>query len=326
MKQQGLITRRSLIAAAGFAAAVPAFAAQDETWPRRPIRLVVPFAAGNGLDVVARLISEPLANVLGQPVIVDNRPGAAGVIGAHNVAKSPPDGHTFLLSPDSLITLMPHIKANLVYDPFKDFAPVTRLTSVPLYLITTPNQPFESVAQLISAAKARPGAINYGSYGVGSSAHTRMEYFNNLAGTKMMHVPYGNSPLPELLAGLVQVSFDSGAVVLPMLQGKKIRVLAVTSLKRTAALPDVPTVAEALAGYEADGWHGVYFPKGTPAPIVERMNAELIRIIRDSKLKQRLSDLGIEAAGTSVAELDRFAHSEFAKWGRIAREHNIRMD
>lgn len=321
---EGHITRRKLLAAMG-AAAVPAFAAQGEGWPLRPIRLVVPFAAGNGLDVVARLVGDSLARALGQPIVVDNRPGAAGIIGASTVAKSAPDGYTLLISPDSLITLMPHINSKIPYDPFKDFAPVTRLTSVPLYLITTPNQPYESVAQLIAAAKAKPGSINYGSYGIGSSAHTRMAYFNDLAGTKMTHVPYANSPLPELLSGLVQVAFEAATVTIPMLRAKKVRVLAVTSAKRTAALPEVPTLAETVPGYEADGWHGIYFPKGTSPEIVERMNMELVKIMTSPEIKLRLADLGVEAAGTSVADLERFARSESAKWARIAKENNIRF-
>lgn len=327
MRNERHITRRKLLAGMGAAAvALPAFAASDEVWPRRPIRLVVPFAAGNGLDVVARLVGDHLARALGQPIVVDNRPGAAGVIGASTVAKSAPDGYTLLISPDSLITLMPHINSKLPYDPFKDFAPVTRLTSVPLYLITTPNQPYQNVAEFIAAAKSKPGLINYGSYGVGSSAHTRMEYFNDLAGTKLTHVPYANSPIPELLSGLVQVAFDAGAVVLPMLRAEKLKVIATTSARRTAALPDVPTVAETLPGYEGDGWHGIYYPKGTPLEIVARMNTELVKIVTDPELKRRLADLSIEAAGTSAADLDRYARHESGKWGRIAREHNIRID
>ena len=325
MRNEAQITRRSLLAAMS-AAAVPAFAAAEEGWPRRPIRLVVPFAAGNGLDVVARLVGDQLARALGQAIVVDNRPGAAGVIGASTVAKSAPDGYTLLISPDSLITLMPHINSKLPYDPFKDFAPVTRLTSVPLYLITTPNQPFDNVAQLIAAAKAKPGSINYGSYGIGSSAHTRMEYFNDLAGTKLTHVPYATSPLPELLSGLVQVVFDGGATVLPMLRAGKVRVLATTSAKRTAALPDVPTVAETLPGYEGDGWHGIYFARGTPPEIVARTNSELVKIVTSPEIKRRLADMSVEAAGTSAADLERYARVESAKWGKIAKEHNIRID
>lgn len=325
MRNEGQITRRSLLAAMG-AAAVPAFAAAEEGWPRRPIRLVVPFAAGNGLDVVARLVGDQLARALGQPIVVDNRPGAAGVIGASIVAKSAPDGYTLLISPDSLITLMPHINSKLPYDPFKDFAPVTRLTSVPLYLITTPNQPFDNVAQLIAAAKAKPGSINYGSYGVGSSAHTRMEYFNDVAGTKLTHVPYANSPLPELMSGLVQVCFDAGAAALPLLRANKVKVLATTSVKRTTALPEVPTVAETLPGYEGDGWHGIYFARATPQEIVARTNSELVKIVTNPEIKRRLAELSVEAAGTSAADLERYARVESAKWGKIAKEHNIRID
>lgn len=325
MRKQGQITRRNVLGAIG-AAAVHPLAAAEEGWPRQPIRLVVPFAAGNGLDVVARLVSEQLARVLGQPIVVDNRPGAAGVIGASAVARSAPDGYTLLISPDSLITLMPHINSKLPYDPFKDFAPVTRLTSVPLYLITAPHQPFETVAQLIAAAKARPGSINYASYGVGSSAHTRMEYFNDLAGTKLTHVPYANSPLTELMSGLVQVCFDAGAATLPLLRSKRVRVLATTSARRTAALPEVPTVAETLPGYEGDGWHGIYYARGTPPEIVARMNTELVKIVTNPEIKRRLAELGVEAAGTSAADLERYARGESAKWARIAKDHNIRIE
>jgi tripartite-type tricarboxylate transporter receptor subunit TctC len=321
------MTRRSAlgtIGAVALGAATSVYA--QEGWPRRPLRLVVPFAAGNSVDVVARLLGDQLSVVLKQPVVVDNRVGAAGIIGADNVAKSPGDGYTLLLGVDALMAVMPHINSKTPYDPFKDFVPITQLTSVPFYLITPPSQPYNSLRQLIAAAKANPGAITYASYGIGSATHIRMEYLNNLAGTSMRHIPYRASPLPEMMGGLVEVGFEAATTTIPLVRANKMKALAVTSARRSAVLPEVPTVGEILPSFEADGWHALFAPAGTPQDVVTRLNVEAVKIMNSAVMKGRLADLGIEPIGSSMEDFRRYHRSEFAKWGKIAKDNNIRFE
>jgi tripartite-type tricarboxylate transporter receptor subunit TctC len=321
------MTRRSALGVLGAAVLGPATSAvAEEGWPRRPIRLVVPFAGGNSVDVVARLVGDKLSGILKQPVVVDNRVGAAGIIGADNVAKSPGDGYTLLLGVDALMAVMPHINSKTPYDPFKDFVPITQLTSVPFYVITPPGRPYNSLAQLIEAAKAKPGAITYASYGVGSATHIRMEYLNNLAGTSMWHVPYRTSPLPDMMAGLVEVAFEAATTTIPLVRANKMKALAITSAKRSAVLPDVPKVGEILPGFEADGWHALFAPAGTPQEVVARLNTEVVKIMNSAEMKGRLAELGIEPVGSSIQDLRRYHQSEYVKWGKIAKDNNIRFE
>ena len=321
------MTRRSALGAIGAAVLCPATSTvAEEGWPRRPIRLVVPFAAGNSVDVVARLLGDKLTGILKQPVVVDNRVGAAGIIGADNVAKSPGDGYTLLLGVDALMAVMPHINSKTPYDPFKDFVPITQLTSVPFYVITPPDQPYNSLPQLIEAAKVEPGAITYASYGVGSATHIRMEYLNNLAGTRMWHIPYRTSPLPDMMAGLVRVAFEAATTTIPLVRTNKMKALAITSTKRSAVLPDVPKVGETLPGFEADGWHALFAPAGTPQEVVAGLNTEVVKIMNSAEMKGRLAELGIEPVGSSVQDFQRYHQSEYVKWGKIAKDNNIRFE
>jgi len=321
------LTRRSalgVIGAAVIGAASPVRG--QEPWPRRPLRIVVPFAAGNSVDVVARLLGEQLSVALKQPVVVDNRVGAAGIIGADNIAKSPGDGYSLLLGVDALMAVMPHINSKTPYDPFKDFVPITQLTSVPFYLITPPSQPYNSLPQLIAAAKAKPGEITYASYGIGSATHIRMEFLNNLAGTSMRHIPYRTSPLTEMMGGLVEIGFEAATTTIPLVRAGKMKALAMTSAKRSAVMPDISAVGEVLPGFEADGWHALFAPAGTPRDVVAKLNAEAVRIMRGSEMKARLADLGIEAVGSSVEDFRRYHQSEYVKWGKIAKDNNIRFE
>ena len=321
------VSRRSALGAIGAAAFAPsAFAAAETGWPRRPIKLVVPFAAGNSVDVVARLVAEQLFKVLEQPVVVLNQPGAAGIIGADAVAKSPGDGYTLLLGVDALMAVMPHIHTKTPYDPFKDFVPITQLTRVPFYLITPPSQPYNSLQQFIAAAKAKPGSITYASYGVGSATHIRMEYLNNVAGTTMLHIPYKSTPLPELMGGLVEAAFEASTTTIPLVRTNKMKALAITSAKRSSVLPDVPAIAETYPGYEADGWHALFAAAGTPDEIVARLNTEVVKIMASAPIKAKLAELGIETVGSSIADFRRYHQAEFVKWGKIARDNNIRFE
>ena len=305
---------------------LPVFAANEKDWPRRPIRIIVPFGAGNSVDVVARLVGEQLSRVLNQPVVVDNRPGAAGIIGAEIAAKSPGDGYTLLLGVDALMAVMPHIHSKTPYDPFKDFVPITQLTSVPFYLITPPNQPYDSLQQLIAAARAKPNTIPYASYGIGSATHIRMEYLNNVAGTSMRHIPYRVSPLPDMMAGLVEVAFEAATTTVPLARTSKIKTLAITSTKRSAVLPAVPAIGESYPGYEADGWHALFAPAGTSQEIVARLNAEVVKIMNNTETKSRLAELGLASVGSSIEDFRRYHQSEYVKWGKIAKENDIRFE
>ncbi|SDE86694.1 Tripartite-type tricarboxylate transporter, receptor component TctC [Variovorax sp. CF079] len=327
MRPHFRMNRRSAMVAIGAAVVgAPKAIRAQSPWPSRPLRIVVPFAAGNSVDVVARLLGDQLSVALKQPVVIDNRVGAAGIIGTDNVAKSPADGYSLLLGVDALMAVMPHINSKTPYDPFKDFLPVTQLTSVPFYLITPPTRPYDSLQQLIAAAKDKPGSITYASYGIGSATHIRMEYLNNLAGTTMRHIPYRTSPLPEMMGGLVEIGFEAATTTIPLVRSRKMKALATTSVKRSTVLPEVPTVSETLAGYEADGWHALFVPAGTPGEIVARLNAEAVRIMHSTEMKARLSDLGLECIGSAMQDFRRFHQSEYLKWGKIAKENDIRFE
>jgi tripartite-type tricarboxylate transporter receptor subunit TctC len=321
------LSRRTALGAIGAAAFAPsAFAAAEAGWPRRPIRIVVPFAAGNSVDVVARLVADQLSQALNQPVVVLNQAGASGIIGADAVAKSPADGYTLLLGVDALMAVMPHIYGKTPFDPFKDFVPITQLTRVPFYLITPPQQPYNSLQQLIAAAKAKPDSVTYASYGIGSATHIRMEYLNNVAGTTMRHIPYRASPLPELMAGLVEVAFEASTITIPLVRGNRMKALAITSARRSSVLPDVPAIAETYPGYEADGWHALFAPAGTPEEIVTRLNAEVVKIMASAQIKAKLAELGLETVGSSIPDFRRHHQAEFVKWGKIAKDNNIRFE
>jgi tripartite-type tricarboxylate transporter receptor subunit TctC len=295
-------------------------------WPTKPIRIVVPFAAGVSPDVVARLIGEPLSRALGQPVVIDNRAGAAGIIGAEVAAKSAPDGYTLFMTVNSIMGVNPNVYAKLPYDTFRDFTPVTQVALVPYVLVTGMNQPYKSLREVLAQAKAKPGSVDYGSLGVGSGPHVVMEMMANMAGVKLNHVPYKASPLSDVIAGQVLMAFDPATTAIPMVRGGKARALAVTSRKRVPSLPDVPTVGELLPGYDGDGWQGFYLPAGTPKDIVTRYNTELARILRLPEVKSKLEDLGLQAVGNSVDEFAAISRAEFDKWGKIAKENNIRVE
>ncbi|WP_225784281.1 tripartite tricarboxylate transporter substrate binding protein [Xenophilus sp. Marseille-Q4582] len=322
-------TRRQALARLALTAAAPlassALFAQGK-WPSKPIKLVVPFAAGVSPDVVARIVAEPLGRALGQPLLVDNRAGAAGIIGAEVAAKSPGDGYTLFMTVNSIMGINPNVYTRLPYDTFRDFAPVTQVALVPYVLVTGPNQPDTSLKDLLARAKAKPGAVEYGSLGVGSGPHVVMEMMNNMAGVKMVHVPYKGSPLTDVMAGQVPLAFEPATTAIPLVKSGKLRALAVTSPKRSAALPEVPAVAELLPGYDGDGWQGFYVPAATPQPIVARFNEEIVKVLRLPDVQRKLVELGLQPVGNSVEEFSRISRSEYEKWSRIAKANHIRID
>jgi len=318
--------RRGIVLALGAGSLAPWFARAQGQWPSKPLRIIVPFAAGISPDIVARMVADPLSRALGQPVIVDNRAGAAGMIGAEAAAKSPADGYTIFMTVESLVGVLPHVYSKLPYDHFRDFAPVTQVVSVPYYLVTAPHQPYRSVQDVIGRAKAKPGAMDFGTLGVGSGAHVRMAMFNNMAGTFMTHIPYRSSPMPDLMSGQLTVVFEPATTAIPLIKGGKLRALAVTSLRRQPALPDVPTVAETLPGYTADGWQAFVVPSATPREITQRLNAETVKILRSPEVATRLAEYGLQAMGNTTEAFALAMRQEYEKWGKIARNNQIRVE
>jgi tripartite-type tricarboxylate transporter receptor subunit TctC len=307
------------------ALAAPPLLAQGK-WPDRPIKVIVPFAAGVSPDVVTRIVSEPLSRALGQPVVIDNRAGAAGIIGAELAAKSPGDGYTLFMTVNSIMGINPNVYTKLPYDTFRDFAPVTQVALVPYVLVTGPNQPDATLKDLIARAKAKPGSVDYGSLGIGSGPHVVMEMMNNMAGIQMVHVPYKGSPLADVMAGQMPLAFEPATTAIPLVKSGKLRALAVTSRKRSAALPDVPAVAELLPGYDGDGWQGFYVPAATPKDIVARFNTEIVKVLKQPDVQRRLIDLGLQPVGSTIDEFAKVSRDEYAKWGKIAKSNNIRID
>ena len=319
------------LAAAALAAALavtPAFA-QAPAYPTKPIRIVVPFPPGGATDILARAVAQHLTEVWGQSVIVDNRPGAGGNIGAELVAKATPDGYTLLMGTVGTHAINASLYSKMPYDHVKDFAPIILVAAVPNVLEVNPALPVNSVTELIAYAKANPGKLNFASSGNGTSIHLSGELFKVMAGVDMTHVPYkGSAPaLQDLIAGQVQLMFDNLPPSLPQIKAGKLRALAVTSATRAPALPDVPTVAEAgLPGFEASSWFGVLAPAGTPPAIVAKLNAEIARWLATPEAKEKLLAQGANAAGGAPDDFARHIASETTKWAKVVKASGAKVD
>jgi len=320
------------VLAALLAAFLTAFleeAALAQAYPGKPIRLIVPFAAGGGNDNVARLVGKRLSDSLGQPVVVDNRPGAGGVVGAELAAKSAPDGYTLFLGGVGSHAINPNLHEKLPYDPIKDFAPVVLLAQAPLILVVHPPVPARDIAEFIAYARAHPGRLNFASNGNGSSSQLAAVMFDSMAGVDMVHVPYkGLSPaLADLLSGQVQLMFSSVVAILPHVKAGKLRALAVTGAKRLAAMPELPTVAESgLRGYEASSWYGILAPAGTPREIVMKLNGELSNALEQPEVRASLLAEGAEPAGGSPEALAAHIRAEKERLGKLIRDAKIRLE
>ena len=311
---------------------VLAFAAADaqEKYPSKPLKIVVPFAPGGSTDIFARLVADKLAVALAQPVVVENRGGASGNIGAEAVAKSPPDGYTVLMATTGVMAINNALYKSITYDAARDFEPVIYIASITNVLIVAVDSPYKNVAELVAAAKQSPGKLTFASAGAGASTHMSAELFKAMAGVDLLHVPYkGSGPaMPDILSGRVSMMFENMPGAVSYIKSGKMRVLAVTGLKRTPALPDVPTVAEAgadvgLRGYESLSWSGFTVPAGTPRDIVLRLNRETAAIIATAEMKQKLADQGAEAVGGPPEAFAAHIRAEREKWGRLVRERNI---
>ena len=303
--------------------------AHAQTYPSKPVRFVVPFAPGGGSDLVARTVAMKLTEALGQPVVIDNRAGAAGSIGADIAAKSPPDGHTLFLGSNGPLAINPALYAKLPYDASRDFAPVSLVTVMPFVLVVHPTLPVKSVKELIALAKSRPGQLNYGSPGNGSTTHLANELLKSMTGMQIAHVPYkGVAPAAtDLISGNIQMMSGDLSTLVPHVRSGRMRPLAVTSARRSELLPELPTVAEAgVPGYEAIGWFGVLVPAGTPAAIVERLNGAMLKGLAAPDARQRLSAFGGDVAVGSPEQFAAHIRTEAAKWGKLIKAIGLKAD
>jgi tripartite-type tricarboxylate transporter receptor subunit TctC len=305
-----------------------ASAADAPHYPLKAIRLIIAYAAGGGTDTVGRVFAQKLTEGLGRQVIVDNRPGANGNIATELAVNSPPDGYTMIMGNIGPIGVNPHLY-KLAFDPIRDLAPVTLIATAPLLVVVHPSLPVNSLKDLIALAKRQPGNLSYSSAGVGSSNHLAGALFNIEAGVDVVHIPYkGAAPaVIDLLAGQVQLSFQTLPSVSPNVRSKRLKPLAITINKRAATFPEVPTAAEAgLPGFEVSAWYSLLVPVGTPRPIIDRLNAETLKALRQKDVTERLKAEGAEAAGTTPEEFGEFMRIETAKWGRVVKLSGIKAD
>ncbi|MGZ5223549.1 MAG: tripartite tricarboxylate transporter substrate binding protein [Burkholderiales bacterium] len=300
-----------------------------ESYPVKAVRLVVPFAAGGSTDLLARNVAQGLNESWKQPVIVDNRPGGAGIVGSDHVAKSAPDGYTLLLGTVSTHAAAATLYTKLPYDPQRSFSPITEIAYIPQLLSVHPSIPVKSVKELVSLAKARPGALDYGTAGSGSASHMAMELFNSMANIKLVHIPYkGTGPaLTDLLGGHLSLMFDVIMTSLPHVQSGKLRSLGLSGIKRSPLLPDVQTVAESgYPGYEALVWFGLFAPAGTPPEIVRRIQEGTVRALNTPKMRELMASQGLEVTASTPAEFNTRVASEIAKWRTVIQQAGIKLE
>jgi len=321
--------RRLILRTAAASAATLALPAFAQAWPTRPIRLVVPFPPGSSPDLIARLVAEPLSAALGQPVVIDNKPGAGGNVGTGLVAKAEPDGHTLLFTIQGPLVTAPLLSKSLNYDPAKDLAPVTLVATSPNLLVVDPKLGADTLADFVRVAKAKRGELNYGSVGNGSAAHLAMELFKRRAGIELVHVPYQGFPqvVNAILAGQVQAGFMVPGIAMGQVRAGKLRGLGVTTLGRSAALPDFPTLVEqGFPEFEAISWQAVLAPAKTPAAIVERLSRELVRIVKSDEVRTKMLAQYFSAAGTAPAALTGLMASERERWARVIKLAGVKPE
>ena len=326
-----MLTRRNFLGAtaAGLVVAGTGGATSAQSgYPDKPIRLIVPYPPGGSTDIAARVVGEQISQTLGQRFVVDNRPGAGGNIGMQLAATSDPDGYTIVVGTTAHAINMTLFK-DLSYDTVKDFEPIALLTEVPLMLVVNPSVKAQTVEDLIALAKQEPGSLDVASSGNGQSTHLAAELFNAMAGVKMTHIPYkGSAPaITDVVAGHVQLMFDTVMSALPHVQAGKLRALAVTSAKRAPVVPDVPTIAEAaLPGYEAIAWNGLFAPKGTPRAIIEQLNAETVKAVQSDKVKEQFASMGATARPTSPDEFASYVRNEVTKWAKVVTKSGAKIE
>lgn len=310
-----------------FAGALAAPATCAQSYPSKPLRIMAPFSPGGPVDITARILAQKLGETFGQPVIVENRAGASGMIGAEQVAKSPPDGYT-LLANASIHVIVPSLFSKMAYDPINDFTPVTVVSSSPLMLVVTPTLPAKDVRGFLNLAKARPGELSFGSSGPGSSTHLTAELLNAVTQTRTTHIPYKGQgqAITDVITGQIQFMFNSPSAVGEFIKAGRLRALAITSEKRLPQWPHLPTFAESGHKEMVTGsWYGIWAPGKTPQAIVARLNSEIVRIVNTPEVRQRIIDMGGEPIANSSTEFDTFQKAEMARWARIVKQAGIEV-
>jgi len=303
--------------------------ALGQSWPAKPIKYIVPFAPGGTTDILGRMVAAGLAPTLGQPVVIENKPGQAGSVGSAELARAAPDGYTIGGGTISSHAINVSLYPSLPYDPLKDFAPITMLATLPNMLIVHPSLNVNNVRELVALLKANPNKYSFGSAGNGTSQHISGELFKIMTGTQMQHIPYkGSGPMiPDLLAGTIQLSFENITTAYPQVKGGRLKALAVTSAKRSFVAPDVPAMAEAgLAGYDISSWQALFAPAGMPKEIVARLHAETAKILRSPENQKKLAELGLDAGGMAPEELTALIRAEIPKLGKVVRDSGAKVD
>ena len=327
MKRRTLLTGATGLAAS---LSMPSWG-QSSGYPNKPIKLIIPYAAGISPDVIGRLIGDKLSQVLGQPVVVDNRAGAGGMIGAEAAAIMPADGYNLFYTVKGVMAIAPHLYLNAKYNPLKDFKAVTQVLIVPHILTATPNAPFNTMAELVEYAKRNPDKIDYASAGIGSQPHVALEAWARRLGIKLTHIPYKTNPSPDVMSGVVSLYLEASTTAIPSILGKRIKALAVSGSDRIPALPDVPTMTEFNSELDPNGvignsWHTFFAPAGTPDEIVNKLNAEIVKIVRTPEIQARLRSLGLTPTGTPAASVNSGMAADYTYWGKLINELGIKIE
>ena len=300
-----------------------------QTYPAKPVRMIVPFPPGGATDLLARVVAQKLAEILGHQVVVDNRPGAGGTIGSRLMLDAQPDGYTILMSSVSTHAIGPHLYAKPPYDPMTDFTAITEVSVTPTVLMASGTLPVSTLKDFIALAKAKPGQLNYGSSGVGTQFHLSGELLKLLTGINMTHIPYKGTALvyPDLFAGQISMMFDTLSVAIPFIKAGRVKALGVTGNKRTPTLPDVPTIAEAgVPGFSADLWLGVWGPAKLPRDITERLSSEIAKLLKQPDVRERLAGQGMEPVGSTPAQFAEFVRKENAQWSKVVKAAGVKAD
>jgi tripartite-type tricarboxylate transporter receptor subunit TctC len=303
--------------------------AHAQGYPTKPIRLIVPLAPGGGNDTIARMIGQKIQGPLGQSIVIENRPGAGGLLGADIASKAPPDGYTLLLGNAAQLSIIPNVQPKMPYSPTKDFAPVSLIASAPLLVVVHPSMPVRTIKQFVALARAQPDRLNFASNGVGSTTHYATELFKMMTKTRMVHVPYKGLSLAmvDLVSGRVDLMFSSAVAMLPNVREGKLRAIAMTGAKRSQAIPDIPTVAESgVPDYEAGSWYGILAPAGTPRAIVDRLNREIVATVKSKELQDRLIEEAVIPIGSTPEEFAKYIEKELARAAKVIKESGAKFN